>query len=43
MYLFVAHYINMDTDEEIKRKIEIEEQFFLKRERKSSVCNGESI
>jgi hypothetical protein len=28
MYLFVAHYINMDTDEEIKRKIEIEEQFF---------------
>ena len=28
MDLFVAHYINMDTDEEIKRKIEIEEQFF---------------
>ena len=28
MYLFVAHYINMDMDEIVSRKIEIEEQFF---------------
>ena len=28
MYLFVAHYTNMDTDEEIQKKIEFEAQFF---------------
>lgn len=28
MYIFEAHYINMDTEAEITRKIEIEEQFF---------------
>ncbi len=28
MYLFEAHYSNMDTNEEISRKIEIEAQFF---------------
>ena len=28
MYLFVAHYINMDTDEERTKAIEIEGQFF---------------
>ena len=30
MYLFVAHYINIETDEIVSRKIEIEEQFFNK-------------
>ena len=28
MYLFVAHYINMETDEERAKAIEIEGQFF---------------
>lgn len=28
MYLFLAHYTNMDNDTEIKRKIEIEAQLF---------------
>lgn len=28
MYLFVAHYINMETNEEVSRKIEIDGQFF---------------
>jgi hypothetical protein len=28
MYLFVAHYTNIDDYTEITRKIEIEEQFF---------------
>lgn len=28
MYLFIAHYINMDDNSKIARKIEIEEQFF---------------
>ena len=28
MYLFVAHYFNMDNDEEIEKKIEFEAQFF---------------
>lgn len=28
MYLFEAHYINMDNDEEIVRKIEFDGQFF---------------
>ena len=28
MYLFVAHYINMETDEERSKTIEIEGQFF---------------
>ena len=28
MYLFVAHYINMETDEERTKAIEIEGQFF---------------
>lgn len=27
MYLFEAHYINMDNDEEIARKIEFDGQF----------------
>lgn len=27
MYLFEAHYINMDNDEEITRKIEFDGQF----------------
>ena len=28
MYYFEAHYINMDNDEELTRKIKIEGQFF---------------
>lgn len=28
MYLFEAHYINMDNDKEITRKIEFNGQFF---------------
>ena len=28
MYIFEAHYINMDKDEEITRTIEFSEQFF---------------
>ena len=28
MYLFVAHYINMETDKERTKAIEIEGQFF---------------
>ena len=28
MYLFEVHYINMDTDTEVVKKIEFEEQFF---------------
>lgn len=28
MYLFEAHYINMDTDKEITRSIEFDGQFF---------------
>ena len=28
MYLFEAHYINMDTDAEITKKIEFDGQFF---------------
>ena len=28
MYIFEAHYINMDNDEEIVRKIEFSELFF---------------
>lgn len=28
MYLFEAHYINMDTDKEIVRPIEFDGQFF---------------
>ena len=28
MYLFEAHYINMDTDTEITKKIEFDGQFF---------------
>ena len=28
MYLFEAHYINMNDNSKITRKIEIEEQFF---------------
>lgn len=28
MYLFEAHYINMDTDEEITKTIEFDGQFF---------------
>lgn len=28
MYLFTAHYINMDTDEKITRSIEFDGQFF---------------
>ena len=28
MYFFVAHYINMDDDTEIARKIEFDGQFF---------------
>ena len=28
MYLFVAHYINMETDKERTKAIEIEDQFF---------------
>ena len=27
MYLFEAHYINIDTDTEITKKIEVDEQF----------------
>lgn len=27
MYLFVAHYMNMDNSEQITRKIECDEQF----------------
>ena len=28
MYLFIAHYINMDTDEKRSKTIEIDGQFF---------------
>ncbi len=28
MYLFEAHYINMDNDKEVTRKIEFDGQFF---------------
>lgn len=28
MYLFLAHYINMDSDTEITKKIEFDGQFF---------------
>ena len=28
MYLFLAHYINMDTDTETTKKIEFDGQFF---------------
>ena len=28
MYLFEAHYINMNNNSEVTRKIEVEEQFF---------------
>ena len=28
MYLFEAHYINMNDNSEVTRKIEVEEQFF---------------
>ena len=28
MYLFVAHYSNMDTDEEVSRTIELDSQFY---------------
>jgi hypothetical protein len=28
MYLFIAHYINMDTDKKVSKKIEIDSQFF---------------
>ena len=28
MYLFVAHYINMDNDTEVSKSIELDGQFF---------------
>lgn len=28
MYLFVAHYINIETEEDITKPIEFDEQFF---------------
>lgn len=28
MYLFIAHYINMDTNEKVSKKIEFDGQFF---------------
>lgn len=39
MYIFEAHYTNMDNDDEITRKIEFDGQFFGEQQRMLYVCN----
>ena len=43
MYLFVAYYVNMDTDEEISRSIEIESQLFDTEKRDLRLCYEQSL